>query len=228
MKKDTKEIQELLKRFPLFEGVEDKSLALLADRAELLEVRKDKPIYNSGEVSDHLYLITKGTVKIYGQIDHDREVVKQVLHPISMFGECCLTGEENRQHTARSACTAVQLLVIHKVYLQHFMRKDGKLMMRFLNFIGGRLQAAEDRLESLIFKDARARVIDFLKQSAAEQGMQVGFETLVRHVLTQQDIANMAGTSRQTVTTVLNDLRKANLIRFSRHRILIRDMAKLA
>jgi CRP-like cAMP-binding protein len=55
----------------------------------------------------------------------------------------------------------------------------------------------------------------------------VGYEMLVKHSLTQQDIANLTGTSRQTVTSVLNDLRKSDLIYFNRKSILIRDMTRL-
>ena len=95
--------------------------------------------------------------------------------------------------------------------------------------IGNRLRRAENRLESLIFKDARTRIIDFLKDSAEKRGSKIGIdEMLVKHSLTQQDIANITGTSRQTVTSVLNDLKKLNLIHFTRRSILIRDLRKLA
>ena len=87
---------------------------------------------------------------------------------------------------------------------------------------------AENRLEGLIFKDARTRIVDFIKEYAETRGRQVGYERLFKHSLTQQDIANLTGTSRQTVTSVLNELRKSNLIYFNRNSILIRDMAKLA
>jgi len=93
--------------------------------------------------------------------------------------------------------------------------------------IGKRLKRAESRLESLIFKDARSRIIDFLKDSVERRGRQVGFEMMFKHSLTQQDIANLTGTSRQTVTSVLNELKKDNLIYFTRKSILVRDVAKL-
>ena len=91
-----------------------------------------------------------------------------------------------------------------------------------------RLSRAEERLSSLVLKDARERIIDFLVETAGREGRKVGYETLVKHQLTQQEIANLTGTSRQTVTSVLNDLRKANLIYFNRNSILIRDLQKLA
>jgi CRP/FNR family transcriptional regulator, cyclic AMP receptor protein len=86
----------------------------------------------------------------------------------------------------------------------------------------------EQRLESLVFKDSRTRIIEFLKSLAAKRGQRVGYEMLVRKFLTHQEIANLTATSRQTVTTVLNELRNKNILIFNRRRLLIRDMDKLA
>jgi CRP-like cAMP-binding protein len=122
----------------------------------------------------------------------------------------------------------VEYFKISAVNFKRLMQFNSQLSFRVLNMIGKRLQRAEDRLESLIFKDARERIIDFLKDNALQRGRKVGFETLFKHSLTQQDIANFTGTSRQTVTSVLNDLRKSNQIYFNRKSILIRDLANLA
>jgi CRP-like cAMP-binding protein len=94
--------------------------------------------------------------------------------------------------------------------------------------ISRRLKYTEKRLESLIFKDARQRIVDFLRHHAELHGRQVGFETFFRHNFTQQDIANFTGTSRQTVTSVLNALRKSNKIYFNRRGVLIRDLEALS
>jgi CRP-like cAMP-binding protein len=66
-----------------------------------------------------------------------------------------------------------------------------------------------------------------LKENADSRGRQVGLETMIKHSLTQQDIANLVGASRQTVAAILNELRKSNLIHFNRNTILIRDLEKL-
>ena len=85
----------------------------------------------------------------------------------------------------------------------------------------------ERKIESLVFKDARTRIIDFLRDTALEKGQKVGFEMMIKNHFTHKDIASLTGTSRQTVTTVMNELREKNLINFDRRRILIRDMEKL-
>jgi CRP-like cAMP-binding protein len=73
----------------------------------------------------------------------------------------------------------------------------------------------------------RTRIVEFLKENADSRGRQVGLETMIKHSLTQQDIANLVGASRQTVAAILNELRKSNLIHFNRNTILIRDLDKL-
>ncbi|MEQ8530984.1 MAG: Crp/Fnr family transcriptional regulator, partial [Imperialibacter sp.] len=93
--------------------------------------------------------------------------------------------------------------------------------------MGLRLKRVERKLESLVFKDARSRVIDFIREMAEERGQKVGYEMLIKTKFTHKDIASLTGTSRQTVTTILNELKSQNVINFDRRRILVRDMDKL-
>ena len=85
----------------------------------------------------------------------------------------------------------------------------------------------ENRLESLVFKDSRSRIVEFLIELVEKRGDRVGYEYVVRKFITHQEIANLTATSRQTVTTVLNDLRTSNIITFDRRRLLVRDLDKL-
>ena len=121
----------------------------------------------------------------------------------------------------------IQYFALKVEDFRRMMQNNPELSFKVLSIMGDRLRRAESRLEALIFKDARTRIIDFLKDNAEKRGRRVGYEMLFKHSLTQQDIANITGTSRQTVTSVLNELRKENLIYFNRRSILIRDMARL-
>jgi CRP-like cAMP-binding protein len=85
----------------------------------------------------------------------------------------------------------------------------------------------EQRLESLVFKDSRSRIIEFLIDLVEKRGERVGYEHVVRKFITHQEIANLTATSRQTVTTVLNELRDKELLTFNRKRLLVRDFEKL-
>ena len=100
--------------------------------------------------------------------------------------------------------------------------------LKVVENLGKKIHKIESRLESLVFHDARTRIVEFIKENANNFGRKVGYEMLLKHSLTQQDIANFTGTSRQTVTSVLNDLRNSNQIYFKRKSILIRDLSTLA
>ena len=88
-------------------------------------------------------------------------------------------------------------------------------------------QQIERRFESLVFKDARTRIVDFIVDLGRENGIEIGKEILVKHHLTHMDMANLTATSRQTVTTILNELKEKNLIHLERNQFLIRDIDNL-
>lgn len=111
--------------------------------------------------------------------------------------------------------------------MDRLMKNNADLSIKMTKLVGFRLRKAERKIESLVFKDARTRIVEFLYDLGVEKGQKVGFETLVKNFFTHQDIASMTATSRQTVTTILNELRDKNLINFDRKRLLIRELDKL-
>ncbi len=216
-----------LRQFPVFENLQQEDYEYLARRVQLKTVPKFGYIYMPDEPSNYIYFLIKGTVKIGIHSADAKEVIKSILHPLAMFGELGIVGEETRQDFAIAMNNEVNYYALHIDDFNFLMRNNYNVSLKILQIVGARLKKAESRLESLVFKDARTRIIDFLKESADKRGRQIGYEMLVKHSLTQQDIANITGTSRQTVTSVLNELKKANLIYFNRRSILIRDMNQL-
>lgn len=217
-----------LEQFPLFSVLDKHDLHALAEKVELKVKNRFSYIYLPDEASHSIFFLRKGAVKIGTHFSDGREVIKSILHASSMFGELGLVGEEKRSDFAQALNEDVEIYSLKVVEFQELMERNHRLCINVISLLGGRLRKAENRLEALIFKDARTRIIDFLKESVKNRGRRVGYEMLLRHSLTQQDIANLTGTSRQTVTSVLNDLRKSDLIYFNRKTILIRDMANLA
>ena len=86
----------------------------------------------------------------------------------------------------------------------------------------------ERKMESLIFKDARTRIVDLIKEMAEKYGQKIGDETLLKHKLTHQDMANLTATSRQTVTITLNELKDQDQIYMERGKLLIRNLTSPA
>jgi len=214
--------------FPLFSVLSPEEKLILADMMEHQVKEKYTFIYMPGDPSEHIFFLARGTVKIGTHSADGKEIIKSLIHPTAMFGELGLIGEERRKDFAQALKEDVHLYQIKVSDLKKLMRTSFDLCNSIMNLFGGRLVRAENKLESLIFKDARTRIIEFIKDSVKKRGRQVGYEMLLKHSLTHQDIANITCTSRQTVTLVLNELKKSDLIYFNRGKILVRDMAKLA
>jgi CRP/FNR family transcriptional regulator, cyclic AMP receptor protein len=188
--------------------------------------KKGEYIYIPNDKSDKIYFLTEGRVKIGTYSDGGKEITKVILGKGEVFGELSITGEERRRDFAY-VMEDTDVCVVTANEMKGLFRDYNALQGFFLRLMGSRIIDMENRLESLVFKDARTRIIEFLAEQGKKKGQTVGTETLVKRFMTHQDIANLTATSRQTVTTVLNDLREQNLINFSRNRLLIRDLSKL-
>ncbi|MBV6644459.1 MAG: Crp/Fnr family transcriptional regulator [Cyclobacteriaceae bacterium] len=199
----------------------------MAEKHTFHNFSKDDFIYFPEEVSESIYMISEGRVKIGAFTDDGKEVVKAILGHGEIFGELALAGEDKRTDFAQALDNGTKVCPMTIDDLQELMKDNQELSLKILKIVGFRLKKVERKIESLVFKDARTRIVDFLKETAEERGQKVGFETMIKNHLTHKDIASLTGTSRQTVTTVMNELREQNIINFDRRRILIRDMERL-
>lgn len=190
-------------------------------------VKKNEYIYLPDDQADKVYMINEGRIKISADSAEGKEVTKAILTKGEIFGELSVIGQTKRKNTAQ-AIEKTTLCVLDVNQMKGLMREHNAFSMFMMKIIGRRVLEMEGRLESLVFKDSRTRIIEFLQSLGVEKGEQVGFEVVVRKFLTHQQIANLTATSRQTVTTILNELRNSNIITFDRRRLLIRDMNRLA
>jgi CRP/FNR family cyclic AMP-dependent transcriptional regulator len=188
--------------------------------------QKGEYIYLQEEEADKIYFLFSGRVKIGTYAESGKEVTKTILGKGEVFGELSMVGAEKRRDFAQAMEDAV-VCIISLDQMKDLLRDHSGLNLFLMRIMGSRVLQMEKRLESLVFKDSRSRIIEFLHDLAVEKGQRVGYEQVVRKFLTHQEIANMTATSRQTVTTVLNELRNENIITFNRRRLLVRDMDRL-
>ncbi|MFT5763789.1 MAG: CRP/FNR family cyclic AMP-dependent transcriptional regulator, partial [Saprospiraceae bacterium] len=188
--------------------------------------KKGDFVYLPDELADKIFFISEGRIKVGNYAASGKEITKAILNPGEVFGELSLIGEEKRRDFA-IAMEDSTACVMSVEDMKNMMRDHSGLGMFMMKIMGSRVLEMEQRLESLVFKDSRTRIVEFLKNLADKKGQRVGYEMLVRKFFTHQEIANLTATSRQTVTTVLNELRTKNILTFNRSRLLIRDMEKL-
>ncbi len=223
------QLQELLSGINFLKSANENELRFLAMNSELLRYSRFEIIFHKGDTSEHIYHVMSGIVKVSVHSVMAKEVIRSIAHKSMIFGEGSMCGEKERSAMAQVLDKNSEILKISSRALKKVFLQNGAVANDFLEIVGNKLRASEYRLESIIVEDARTRVVNFLKENAMNFGNKVGFnELLLKHSFTQQDIADFTGTSRQTVTTVLNDLKRSNIISLDRRRILIRDVAQLS
>ena len=212
----------------LHEQLKHSELDYLSQHVECLQFGKKEVIFDHGSDSECIYLLSKGSIKLGSILEEGKELIKYIAQPGDIFGEKALLNEKPRESFAISVRDNVQVWKIPVYALRKLMATNSQLALYFAGIIQNRLSTMERRLGNFVSKNARSRIVDFIKYNAETRGKQVGFEILINHKLTHQDIANITGTSRQTVTSVLNELKRMNLIYFNGMGILVRDIARLA
>jgi CRP-like cAMP-binding protein len=196
------------------------------DKMPKRNFKKGDQIYMTDDDADKIFFIHEGAVKIAALQPDGQEVVRALLHPGEIFGELAVFGEEKRQEYA-VALEDSMICVLEKDQAIGLMRDVAPFREFFNQLIGQRVIFTQKRLEAIIFKDARTRIIEFVLDQARKVGrVKRGVVTLPNH-LTHQEISSFTGTSRQTVTTVLNQLREKELFEFDRKKFMILDMDAL-
>ncbi len=180
-------------------------------------------IYMQDDEANDVYIILKGKVKIGSYLGDDKDIVQDILTDWEIFNESALMNYTKRSEYAL-AMENVELSVIPISKMSKLLIKYPELNLLLMKIFSDKMEEKQNRLEALIFKNSRTRIIEFLINSVRKKGQRIGYEWVIRNFYTHQDIASLTSTSRQSVTTLLNDLRNKNIIQFDRKRILIRDL----
>lgn len=188
--------------------------------------KKGEFIYFSDDLSDKVFFIHKGAVKIASYTDEGDEMIKAVLNKGEVFGELAVYGEQRRSDYAQ-AIEPTEVCILSREDTTALMQNLSGFQNFLMGLIGRRIIFTQKRLESLLFKDAKTRITEYVIQQAESKGRTLGGQVVMKNHLTHQEIANYTGTSRQTVTTVLNQLREANFIDFNRKRMTVKDIKAL-
>lgn len=211
----------------LLDMLSEPEMEMLEQNAQVIELGKNDAVYKIGEDSSSVFIIKQGRIKITTTSSENKEVLKSLIHEGELFGEGALFGVTLRRDSASAMDSKVIVYKIPSATARQLMQGNPTFSFKITAQVAQKLRNAEKRLESLTFQNSRTRIIEFLKDTARKQGKKIGYETLLRPFLTHQDIGNLTTTSRQTVSSVLNELKGSNKIYYDRHRLLIRDMSCL-
>ncbi len=214
----------ILEDVNLFKKLCPHSFAAFKNDHSFNRYKREDYIYFPKDVSSKVFLIEEGSVKIGHYTEKGQEVVKAILKKGELFGEKAILGEANRTEFAQSLSNETSICPISLDAMQAMMSENQPFSLRIYKLIGFRIKRLERRLELLLFKDAETRVREFLKDLSVDYGYECPNtgDTIVKHPFTQKDIAQLIGTSRPTLNSILNKYKELNLIDFSRKEIRLK------
>ena len=186
-----------------------------------IRVQKNDIIYNQSDPVTKLYLISKGKVKVVHYSEEGNEMIRAILTKGDLFGENALLGEQVQNEEAIAMTDDTQLCPLSVDKMYELMRDNGRFSLEVSKIIGFRLKKMERRLERLLFKDAKTRLIEFIQDLINEQPESTGDKIEIPHFYTQSDIANLIGTTRETVTKLFNNFKHKGITEYSRKKIIV-------
>ena len=215
-----------LENFNLLNGLEEDEMERLSKITTMQDFTKNQPVYFAKEPSSSIFFLKKGRVKLTRTSKDGKEMILGIINPGEVFGEMSFLDENERTDFATSIDSAL-LCAINKQEFKEFVEKSPELNLRITKLIGFRLKNYTEKIEELVFKDAPQRVVLFLLKIAENTGKIIGNDVFVKPFLKHQDIADLTACSRQTVNTVLTDLRKNKIISFDRRKLIIHKKDEL-
>jgi len=205
------ETAELLRRVPFFSGLAEADIAQVSALVVSRSFPRDNLIVLAEDEGDTLFVIVEGQVKVSIISEDGREIILAILGKGEFFGEMSLLDGKPRSATV-IAVENTELLALRRVDFLRLIERLPELAVKLLASLTARLRKADRKIESLALMDVSGRVASVLLQIGEEIGAETPKGTVVRNRPTHQELANMAGTTRETVSRVLKRLEQQGYI----------------
>ncbi len=213
---------ELFREVPMFSGLEDEELESLISVASRRKYPKDGVIFFEQDVGDALFVILSGRVKVTILSDDGREIILAMLSDNDFFGEMSLLDNEPRSATA-IALHETEIVVLHQRDFLSIVEKRPRVLINLLSVLSSRLRRANQQIGNLALHDVYGRVARILLEMASEDGTRQADGRVAFRRPTHQEIANMIGATRETVSRMISDLHRQGYIEISGKNVIIQD-----
>ena len=209
-------VVSVLKSVEIFSGLSDVELAALEESSIRRSYPKNTVIINENDVADSLYVIESGKVKVYCSDKNGKEFIMNTLGGGDYFGELALLDDDRRSASVRTMEKA-DFCIIYKQDFNQVLDMHPNIAKTLIRNITRRVRALTEKVKSLALQDVYGRVTKVLNSLATERND----EFYVEEKLTQQDIADRVGASREMVARILKDLTIGGYISFENRHIVI-------
>ena len=211
-----------LQRVQLFSELEPSHMKQIAAVARSLHKRRGEFVYLPGDRPESVYVLKKGRIKLSVLSESGKEIAIDIIQPGEIFGEFALIDESLRSNMTQ-ALDDVTILVFNKRDFRNLLESQSKLALNYIRMVGDRRRRMEKKLSDITSKEVPARICELLHELSvsALPGGEI-HQSLIP--LTHQDVASLIGASRQTTTSVLNDLMRSGFIELGRGWVRIKSL----
>src|SRR6201985_2831443 len=218
----------LIRNYDLWCHLSDEEYNELKIEHHYLEVPKGEYIYFEAYNHNKIYFVKEGYIRI-GYIDNDgNERTKEIIQPGELFGQFTLERSNLHGEFAQAHKNNVSLCSFTIDDFEKLLKRRPDLALKYSKQVGAKLRNIENRLLNLLNKDVKTRLVHFLWQLVEQK---LGENTVegfcIPNYLTHEDVANLIGSSRQTVTTMINELETEGILSYNRQEICFLDVKKI-
>jgi len=216
-----------LKRCDLFERLSPEELRSLESRCRTRSFPRNNPIYLPADEANGVLLLASGLARICSFTTEGKQAILAFVEPGELFGELALLDDGPRDEYAETVDPSTVILIPADA-MQELMERHSEVALGVTKLFGLRRRRVERRLRSLLFRSNRERLVHLLLELAEDYGRKTSDGLLIELKLSHQDLANVIGSTRETVTVILGELQAERYLTVGRRKLVLTDMARLA
>lgn len=187
------------------------------------KAQKGEIIYFSASDVPRIFLLKKGNIKIVAVDEDGNETIKDIIQKGDLFGELTLEVDSQANEYAKVLSDDVAICSFLLSDFEDVLLKNPSLALSYTKFVGLKMKRIKNSYSNLISKDAKTRLSLFLKDWGETEGVRTENKIVIENYLTQNDIAQIICTSRQTATQLLNEMVSNGIIEYKRKEIIINN-----
>lgn len=221
-----KNLQSFLQTVPIFDELTSDEIDELSNIFHERKFPRKGIIFLQDDQGDEMFIVKSGLVKI-SRLDDSKEITLALFREGDYFGEMAVLQPDHPRSATAETLEPTTLYVLQRKYLYEILQKNPSLTLKLLNITLNRLRKANDQIHNLLFLNSKSRIIKAIISLAEEHGITQPDGILIDMKLTHQQLADLVGSVRETVTKVLLELQKNELLRIDQKKLFVYDLDKL-
>ena len=218
----------LLRELELFSGLSEADIEAIGHATTMTHCRPGQVILSPDGPPERIHILKKGRVRVYRMTPDGKQLTLDIYDKGTILGDMRLLGQDSIPEAYAQTVDAAVICTITPDDLRRLIERHPIVGVNIISHLSRRLQEAERELEAMAYQRVGQRLARKLTDLAARFGVQTGRGTLIQARLTQQELAEMIGTTRETLAHTLSDFRNRGLLDTSHHEVVIRDAERLA